>query len=214
MFNQELVNFVEHGSLLAKIPDVDSGLAIDEMCPTMRSNLNFRNPESIQTLTLDGGLNNLRVTSHYQLIQKQLLQTAVQSNYLLMTPYLKAQCEIELLTEEGIKMPNGVLDYSQFTYGPKSSIDFVQLKKVKSTYSSDFYKDCYQLLAPVNNLKQEARGRIKKEFDAYRSKLEALGTDKKLDERFERAAPHPINRYTLVKLLNDYKHKLVHVACR
>ena len=27
--------------------------------------------------------------------------------------------EMELLTDEGIKMPNGVLDYSQFTYGPK-----------------------------------------------------------------------------------------------
>jgi len=60
-----------------------------------------------------------------------------------MTPYLKAICEMELLTEEGIKMPNGVLDYSQFTYGPKAAIDFILLKKVKSAFSSDLYKDCY-----------------------------------------------------------------------
>ena len=131
-----------------------------------------------------------------------------------MTPYLKASCEMELLTDEGIKMPNGVLDYSQFTYGPKQAIDFVQLKKVKSAYSSDLYKDCYSLLAPVNNLKQEVRGRIKKEFDAYRNKLEALGNDKKPDPRFERCVPQPINRYTLVRLLTDYKHKLIHVGCR
>ena len=26
--------------------------------------------------------------------------------------------------------------------------------------------------------------------------------------------PHPINRYTLVRLLTDYKHKLVHLGCR
>ena len=59
------VNFVEHGSLLSKLPRIDSGLAIDELCPTLRANLNFRNPESIQTMTLDGGLNNLKVTLHY-----------------------------------------------------------------------------------------------------------------------------------------------------
>ena len=62
------VNFVEHGSLLSKFPQMESGLAIDELCPTLRANLNFRNPECIQTLTLDGGLNNLKVTLHYQII--------------------------------------------------------------------------------------------------------------------------------------------------
>ena len=47
IMDKEKINFVEHGSLLAKIPEIDSGLAIDEICPTLRSNLNFRNPECI-----------------------------------------------------------------------------------------------------------------------------------------------------------------------
>jgi len=38
---QGMVNYMEHGSLYVKIPDCDSGLAIDEVCPTIRSHLNF-----------------------------------------------------------------------------------------------------------------------------------------------------------------------------
>lgn len=63
------VNFVEDGSLLAHLPG-RSGLAVDELCPSLRANLNMRNPESIQTLMLDGGLANLKCTVHYQLVQK------------------------------------------------------------------------------------------------------------------------------------------------
>ena len=109
---QGQVNFIEHGSLLFKLPENDSGLAIDEICPTLRSNLNFRNPECIQLTTLDGGINNLRVTLHYQIIQKQMLSNAVKSNSTLLTPVLKMLCEIDLLLVEGIKMPNGACDYS------------------------------------------------------------------------------------------------------
>jgi hypothetical protein len=65
MFNKEFINFIEHGSLLMKIPTLDSGLAIDEICPTLRANLNFRNPECIQQMSLDSGLSNLKITFHY-----------------------------------------------------------------------------------------------------------------------------------------------------
>ena len=83
-------------------------------------------------MVLDSGLNNLKATFNYQIMQKQLIQTAVQQNYLAMTPYQLALCEIELLEQEGIRMPNGVIDYSQFTSGPKLAIDGALLKKVKS----------------------------------------------------------------------------------
>lgn len=65
ILEDDQVNFVEQGSLLAKHPDPTSGLAIDEVCPTLRASLNFMNPESIQTLMLDGGLNNAKVSLHY-----------------------------------------------------------------------------------------------------------------------------------------------------
>lgn len=131
-----LVNFVEHGSLLAKVPGLDSGLAIDEVCPTLRATLNFQNPECVQVMTLDGGLQNMSTTLHYQVMQKQLLQTAVQSNFLLLSPFLKGLCEIELLLEEGIKMPNGVLDLAKLQFGPKKTIDVDRVKKLKSHFNS------------------------------------------------------------------------------
>lgn len=73
ILDPDQVNFIESGSLLAKNPELSSGLAIDELCPTLRANLNFMNPESVQTMVLDAGLNNVKVTLHYQVIQKQLI---------------------------------------------------------------------------------------------------------------------------------------------
>ena len=131
-----------------------------------------------------------------------------------MTPYLKVLTEIELLTGEGIKMPNGYLDYSQFTVGPRAKVDFTLLKQYKSDLSSNFFKDGYHMLTPVNNLKQDVRWTIKKEFDAYKALLEGLGQSRKDDPRFGLAVATPLNKYTVVRLLQDYKQKLVHVGCR
>ena len=68
ILEDDQVNFMEQGSLLAKHPDPNSGLAIDEICPTLRACMNFMNPESIQTLMLDGGIINVKVSLHYQII--------------------------------------------------------------------------------------------------------------------------------------------------
>jgi hypothetical protein len=73
MVDRKFCNFVEHGSLLYKMQNQEdqlslSGLAIDEICPTMSANLNFSNSDCIQMLVLDGGLSPLKVTMHYQLI--------------------------------------------------------------------------------------------------------------------------------------------------
>ena len=70
------------------------------------------------------------------------------------------------------------------------------------------------MLTPVNNLKQEVRWTIKKEFDAYKALLEGLGQSKKDDPRFGLSIATPLNKYTIVRLLQDYKQKLVHVGCR
>jgi hypothetical protein len=52
-----------------------------------------------------------------------LTLSVLQNNY-LMSPYLKALCEIELINQEGIKMVNGFIDQTKFTNGAKKSIDF------------------------------------------------------------------------------------------
>ena len=99
--------------------------------------------------------------------------------------------------------------------GPRAKVDFGLLKQVKSDYSSNFFKDGYHMLAHVNNLKQEVRWTIKKEFDAYKAVLEGLGQSRKEDPRFGvLTVATPLNKYTIVRLLHDYKQKLVHVGCR
>jgi hypothetical protein len=80
------------------------------------------NTECLQTLSLDAGLSNLQVSTHYQLVHKQLLQVAVQNNYIMMLPILMTQIEFQLLEEEGIMMPNGVIDYNQITTGIHKAI--------------------------------------------------------------------------------------------
>lgn len=42
----------------------------------------------------------------------------------------------------------------------------------------------------------------------------ALGLDKKTSEKYGHQLPQPLNPFTTVRLLHDYKHALVHVACR
>lgn len=136
------------------------------------------------------------------------------ANSFLLTPYLKALCEIDLLCDEGITMPNGVLDYTRFTSGPKKKIEYEKLKKVKSLYRSELYAQCSEIIMPVNKFKTDVRGQIKSRWEEQRSKLEALGRERKMDERYGNFLAQQINHFTLIRLLHDYKHSLVHVSCR
>ena len=45
-------------------------------------------------MMLDGGLNSLKVTVHYQLMHKQMLQTSVQANKFINFPFQKAIAEV------------------------------------------------------------------------------------------------------------------------
>jgi hypothetical protein len=47
-----------------------------------------------------------------------------------------------LINQEGIKMVNGIIDYTKFTNGAKKSIDYDKLNKLKSFYGSLFYQNC------------------------------------------------------------------------
>lgn len=54
------------------------------------------NSESVQCLTLDGGLVELRAVNHYQLMQKQILLVATRCNFYMMNQHQRALAEIEL----------------------------------------------------------------------------------------------------------------------
>lgn len=212
--DKQHVNFVEHGSLLAKIPDPDSGLAIDEISVTIRSNLNFMNSECLQTLSLDGGLANLTASTHYQLTHKQLLQVAVQTNYMILLPILKAQIEIELLTEEGLQLPNGALSYDEITVGHQKAVQLDRLKQVK-TRIQVLKSTSGNSIENLLRLKGETRMKVQKLWEKMLVRLQEAGhkrapTTAQLADR----TAHPINVYSQVKLLHDYKLKLANIAAR
>lgn len=142
------------------------------------------------------------------------MQNAVLSNSIVMTPSRKALAEIELLLEHGIRMPNGALDYTRFLTGPRQAVDYERLKSVKSSYASEFLTKCGEICMTVNAHKTAVRQQVKKMWEDQKAKLGALGYDKKASESYGHQPPQPINQFTLVRLLHDYKHALVHVACR
>lgn len=70
------INYVDHGP--ASMLDIE--LAINEIDPTIASNLNFRNADAFKLLVTNSGLEELRVIVHYQMMQKQALIVACRIN--------------------------------------------------------------------------------------------------------------------------------------
>jgi len=67
------LNYIDYGGAMF----IDLELAINEFDPTLRSNLNFRNPDSFKMLATSAGVEELRAAVHYQQMHKQLLIVAV-----------------------------------------------------------------------------------------------------------------------------------------
>jgi hypothetical protein len=59
-------------------------LAIREFDNMLKSNINFRNPDSVKMLVCTSGLEELRGVLHYQLMHKQLLIIGVRMNQLML----------------------------------------------------------------------------------------------------------------------------------
>ena len=64
--SRENINFFDDGCLTSH--EID--LAVNEFDPTLRSNINFMNSESVQCLVLNNGVAELRAVTHYQFMQK------------------------------------------------------------------------------------------------------------------------------------------------
>ena len=54
----------------------------------------------------------------------------------MLTPFQKAFAEIDLLNNEGIQMPNGVLNYDEICYGEFKKVDSLKVNKIKSILST------------------------------------------------------------------------------
>lgn len=64
--------------------DIDIKLAINEFDPSLRSHVNFSDPEGFKSMICPIGLEELRVTVCYQLMNLQTLIIATKTNQILL----------------------------------------------------------------------------------------------------------------------------------
>jgi len=86
------ISFVDDGNLT----DTEIDLAINEFDPTLRSNLDFSDPESFKIMISPLGLEELRACLHYQLFILQQLIVAVRWNQQLLDDSQRVLQEISL----------------------------------------------------------------------------------------------------------------------
>jgi len=107
--SKDHVNYVDEGSSTG----VEMSLAINEFDSSLRANINFMNADSIKCMVLEGGLQELRATLHYQLMQKQLMIVLVRQNNYLLENGMRALAELELLSQHRIKVENPIVEYAR-----------------------------------------------------------------------------------------------------
>jgi hypothetical protein len=76
MGEKEYVNFVDEG----QGSGVDIELAVNEFDPTLRSHINFSDPDSFKSMICPIGLEEFRAVVFYQLMNLQSLIVATRTN--------------------------------------------------------------------------------------------------------------------------------------
>lgn len=102
---ENFVNFIDDGPA----SDLDMKLAINEFDPTLRSALNFSDPECFKALILPLGLEELRAVVRYEVMNLQLLIVATKTNQVQLDNSQRKLCEIGFL-ESGFTVANPVFN--------------------------------------------------------------------------------------------------------
>ena len=122
------INFVDEGPGT----DINMDLAINEFDPSLRSAINFSDPESYKAMICPIGLEELRMTTYYELMNLQTLIVGTKINQIMMDCPQRFISEIEFLGR-GYILANPVID----TYNKISNPSLENnLKKVISSEKS------------------------------------------------------------------------------
>ena len=120
--DKSYINFVDEGPGTG----IDMPLAINEFDPSLRSHINFSDPDSFKMLICPMGLEELRVTLFYELVNLQTLIVATKTNQALLDNPLRQVAEIDLFMK-GQVLPNPVFNYYSRIVG--SNLSEYSLKK-------------------------------------------------------------------------------------
>ena len=104
---EDEINYVDDGP--ASMLNIE--LAINEIDPTMASNLNFMSMDAFKMMITNSGLEEVRTVLHYQMMQKQALVVATRLNQLSMDTHLRAEREL-MLVKKGYALPNMTVQLS------------------------------------------------------------------------------------------------------
>ena len=102
--DQFKVNYLDDGPSAT----LEFDLAIREYDSLLKSNLNFRNPDSVKMMICTSGLEELRAIVHYQLMHKQLLIIGVRLNQLMIDTHQRALTELDM-AKKGFGVANSVI---------------------------------------------------------------------------------------------------------
>lgn len=116
------MNFVDEGPASG----IEIPLAINEFDPTLRNHINFSDPDSFKMLICPMGLEELRVTLLYELMNLQTLIVAVKTNQMLLDNPMRQVAEIEMFMK-GFILPNPTFNYYSRIVG--SNLSEYNLKK-------------------------------------------------------------------------------------
>jgi hypothetical protein len=105
--DKNYVNFVDEGPGSG----IEIPLAINEFDPSLRSHLNFSDPDSFKMMICPTGLEELRVTLLYELMNLQTLIVATKTNQRLMDNSLRQIAEIDMFQKNLWGLPNPTYNY-------------------------------------------------------------------------------------------------------
>ena len=134
-------------------------LAIDEFDPTLRSHINFSDPDAFKMMMCPMGLEELRMTLFYQIMNLQTLIVATKTNQVILDNAMRHIAEIDLLAQSGVVMPNPVYNYYARLHG--SFVNEISLKKqaisersiVAARYQESLADLVYNVIAKKNRSK-------------------------------------------------------------
>ena len=101
------MNFVDEGPGSG----IEIPLAINEFDPSLRSHLNFSDPDSFKMMICPTGLEELRVTLLYELMNLQTLIVATKTNQGLMDNAQRQIAEIDMFQKNLWGLPNPTYNY-------------------------------------------------------------------------------------------------------
>jgi len=187
------VNWFEDGP--GSFLDID--LAVVEFDASLKSNLNFRNPDSFKMLVMTSGLEELRAILHYQMMQKQILIVATQSNQLVMDNHMRAFSELNLL-KKGLALPNMVVNIKSILIKTGDGFSQEGWQKEKSRFQTNLVNEAAHSFYQALQRKSRLRNPLTKKFNTFLTSVTSTYTKPEC----------------CFRVMRSYKIKLLHAYCK